>query len=306
MDKSFKYALIFLLLLFGETALSQSRTISGTVKDSFDRPLFGANILVEGTSQGTITDLSGFYQIQITSGETLVFSYVGFNSQRVTIGSKSTIDVSLQPGNNLEEVIVVGYGTSTREELTDNIASLKAEQIKEIPVPSVQGALVGKAAGVRVTQAGGRAEGGFKIRVRGVATINGNQEPLYVIDGVPLYKNDFSINGSPINDLVSLNPADIGSVEILKDASAAAIYGSRGTNGVVLITTKSGKQGKTKFSFNTSYGWSEASNKREWLNTEEYVELYTEAALNSGFTEDDAAFFFNLFSISTKRLIVWK
>ncbi|MBT8181162.1 MAG: SusC/RagA family TonB-linked outer membrane protein, partial [Eudoraea sp.] len=296
MDISFKYALIFLLLLFGESALSQSKTISGSVKDNFDRPLFGANILVEGTSQGTITDRTGSYQIQLISGETLVFSYVGFISQRIAIGSNSTIDVTLLPGNNLEEVIVVGCGTSTREELTDNIASLKAEQIKEIPVPSIQGALVGKAAGVQITQTGGRAESGFKIRVRGVATINGDQEPLYVIDGIPIDKVDRSTNGSPINALVGLNPEDIASIEILKDASAAAIYGSRGTNGVVLITTKSGSSGKTRFSFRTSYGLSEASNKLEWLNTNEYVELYTEAALNSGFTEDDAAFFFNLFS----------
>ena len=296
MDKSIRYALIFTLLLFGKSTLAQSRTISGTVKDSFDRPLFGANILVEGTNQGTITDLSGFYQIQLTSGEALIFSYVGFNSQRVVIGSNTTIDVILQPGNNLEEVIVVGYGTSTREELTDNIASLRVEQIKEIPVPSVQGALVGKAAGVQVTQTGGRAESGFKIRVRGVATINGDQEPLYVIDGIPIDKVDRSTNGSPINALVGLNPEDIASIEILKDASAAAIYGSRGTNGVVLITTKSGSSGDTRFSFRSSYGLSEASNKLEWLNTNEYVELYTEAALNSGFTEDDAAFFFNLFS----------
>ncbi|WP_165200521.1 SusC/RagA family TonB-linked outer membrane protein [Muriicola soli] len=129
-----------------------------------------------------------------------------------------------------------------------------------------------------------------------MATISGNQEPLYVIDGIPIDKVDRSINGSPINSLIGLNPEDIESIEILKDASAAAIYGSRGSNGVVLITTKSGRKGDTRFSFRSSYGWSEASNTLEWLNTEEYVELFTEAALNSGFTEDDAAFFFNLFA----------
>ena len=296
MPTSIRGLLAVVLLFLMYPVYSQQKTISGTVTDNFNQPLPGANIIVQGTTRGTTTNFEGYYEIRVSEGETLSISYLGFLTQSLVIGPGYTFDISMVVGNNLEEVVVVGYGTTTRLELTDNIASVNSEQIKEIPVASVQGALVGKAAGVQITQAGGRAEGGFKIRVRGVATINGTQEPLYVIDGVPLYKNDFSINGSPINDLVSLNPADIESVEVLKDASSAAIYGSRGTNGVVLITTKSGRQGKTKFSFNTSYGWSEPSNQREWLNTEEYVELYTEAALNSGFSEDDAAFFFNLFA----------
>ena len=121
---------------------------------------------------------------------------------------------------------MVGYGTTTRQTLTDNIASVSSDQIKEIPVPSLQGALIGKTAGVQITQTGGRAEAGFNIRVRGVATISGSGEPLYVVDGIPIDKVDRSINGSPINALIGLNPEDIASIEILKDASAAAIYGS--------------------------------------------------------------------------------
>lgn len=285
------------VLLFSiNPVLAQQKTISGTVTDNFDQPLAGANILVQGTTRGTTTDFEGYYEIPVSEGETLVISYLGYQTQELLIGPGITFDISLEPGNNLDEVIVVGYGTTTRRELTDNIASVGAEQIKEIPVPSVQGALVGKTAGVQITQTGGRVESGFKIRVRGVATINGDQEPLYVIDGIPIDKEDQSLNGSPINALIGLNPEDIESIEILKDASAAAIYGSRGTNGVVLITSKSGRQGDTKFSFRTSYGWSEPSNTLDWLNTEEYVELYTEAALNSGFAEDDATFFFNLFA----------
>ncbi|WP_445385400.1 SusC/RagA family TonB-linked outer membrane protein [Robiginitalea sp. IMCC44478] len=285
-----------LLLLTNWSLSAQQKTINGTVRDNFNEPLLGANVLVEGTQRGTITGPDGTYQIQAAEGETILFSYVGYITGSVIVDNRNTYNINLMPGNDLQEVVVVGYGTTSRKNLTDNIASISSEQIEEIPVPSLQGALVGKAAGVQISQVGGRAEGGFKIRVRGVATITGNQEPLYVIDGVPLYKNDFSTNGSPINDLIALNPADIESIEILKDASAAAIYGSRGTNGVVLINTKKGRQGRTRFSFNSSYGWSEPSNTREWLNTEEYVELYTEAALNSGFTEEDAAFFFNLFA----------
>ncbi|NNK11762.1 MAG: SusC/RagA family TonB-linked outer membrane protein, partial [Flavobacteriaceae bacterium] len=282
-------------LIFSSVS-GQTQTITGTVTDNFNQPLLGVNIVIEGTSRGTVTDIDGTYSIEAAAEEVLIFSYVGFNSSKILVGLNRVIDISLQPGNNLEEVIVVGYGTTTRQTLTDNIASVSSDQIKEIPVPSLQGALIGKTAGVQITQTGGRAEAGFNIRVRGVATISGSGEPLYVVDGIPIDKVDRSINGSPINALIGLNPEDIASIEILKDASAAAIYGSRGSNGVVLITTKSGRQGKTKFSFRSSYGWSEASNTLEWLNTEEYVELYTEAALNSGFTEDDAAFFFNLFA----------
>ena len=289
-------ALVISMVLTSLALFSQNQTISGYITDNFNQPLFGANILVEGTNRGITADHNGFYEIEAAIKETLLFSFVGFNSQRILVGSITTIDVFLQAGTNLEEVIVVGYGTTTLEELTDNIVSVGAAQIKEIPVPSIQGALVGKTAGVQITQTSGRAESGFKIRIRGVATINGNQEPLYVIDGIPIEKQDNSINSSPINALIGLNPEDIASIEILKDASAAAIYGSRGTNGVVLITTKSGRQGETRFSFRSSYGWSEATNTREWLNTDEYVDLFTEAALNSGFTEDDATFFFNLYS----------
>ncbi len=288
--------LIISIFLTPLALFAQNQTISGYVTDNFNQPLFGANILVEGTNRGSTADLNGFYQIEAASAETLLFSFVGFKSQRIIVGSINTIDVTLQTGINLDEIILVGYGTTTQEQLTDNIASVLADQIKDIPVPSIQGALIGKTAGVQITQTSGRAESGFSIRVRGVATINGNQEPLYVIDGIPIEKQDNSVNQSPINALIGLNPEDIASIEILKDASAAAIYGSRGSNGVVLITTKSGRQGKTRFSFRNSFGLSEATNARKWLNTDEYVELYTEAALNSGFTEDDAAFFFNLFS----------
>ena len=161
--------LLFSINLF----YAQQKTISGTVTDNFDQPLPGANIVVKGTSRGTTTNFEGYYEIRASEGETLEVSYIGYQTETLILGPGFTFDISLEPGNSLEEVVVVGYGTTTRRELTDNIASVGAEQIKEIPVPSVQGALVGKTAGVQITQTGGRAESGFKIRVRGVATING-------------------------------------------------------------------------------------------------------------------------------------
>ncbi len=296
MNTTNRALLVLLLALITYPLQSQDQKITGKVTNNFNQPLFGVNILIEGTNRGTMTDIDGFYQIEAAPEDVIIFSYVGFNSQRIVVGSNNLLNISLQFGNNLEEVIVLGYGSTTREMLTDNIASVSANQIKEVPVPSLQGALIGKTAGVQITQTGGRAEAGFNIRVRGVATIGGSGEPLYVVDGIPIDKVDRSINGSPINALIGINPEDISSIEILKDASAAAIYGSRGSNGVVLITTKSGRKGEAKFTFRSSYGWSEASKTLEWLNTSEYVELYTEAALNSGFTEDDATFFFNLFA----------
>jgi hypothetical protein len=202
---------------------AQQITVSGTVTDNFDVPLFGVNILVEGTRRGTTTNSDGAYQITAAEGETLVFSYLGFISQRIVVGSGSILDIILQPGNDLEEVVVIGYGTTSRKSLTDNIVSVNSEQIKEIPVASFQGALVGKTAGVQITQVGGRAEAGFKIRVRGVATINGNQEPLYVIDGIPVteFGSGFEGQGAdgarardlrgPVNIMSLINPADIES-----------------------------------------------------------------------------------------------
>ncbi|NQV76962.1 MAG: TonB-dependent receptor plug domain-containing protein, partial [Lutibacter sp.] len=168
--------------------------------------------------------------------------------------------------------------------LTENI--LRTQQSLMQKQCGMQGALTGKAAGVQIQQINGKVEGGVKMRIRGISSISSSQEPLYVIDGMPLINDDESTSEAPINPLISLNPNDIASIQILKDASSAAIYGARGTNGVVLITTKQGKSGKTKVSLNTSTGWSEATNKMKWLNAEQYVELFTEASTNSYGAED--------------------
>ncbi len=286
-----------MVVLFVQIAFAQAQTITGTVVDESGLPLPGVNIVVKGTTTGVQTDFDGNYSIQASQGNVLVFSFVGFRPIEVPVAGQNNISVTLsQDTAVLDEVLVVGYGTTSRRNLTDNISSISSDDINQIPVPSMQSALVGKAAGVQITQVNGKAESGIKMRVRGVSTISSSQEPLYVIDGIPLINSDENINDSPINPLISLNPNDIASIQILKDASSAAIYGARGTNGVVLITTKRGAAGVTKISVNTSYGWSEETNRRDWLNTAQYVELFTEAALNEGFTEDDAAFFFNLWA----------
>lgn len=282
MKFKFKFLLTLVLGLFVQFSYAQQKTVTGTVIDEQGIPLPGVNVIVEGTVTGTQTDFDGNYSINGEVGETIVFSFVGFQSVEQVIGTSDTINVTLvEAAGELDEVVVVGYGTQSKRKLTDNISKLTSEDISEVPTPSIQNAIAGKAAGVQVSQVNGKVEGGVNIRIRGVASIGAGSEPLYVLDGVPLINNNESNNGAPTNPLVTLSSNEIESIDILKDASAAAVYGSRGANGVVIITTKKGKQGKGRFSLNYSTGVSEPTNTREWLNSDEYIELMTEAAVNS-------------------------
>jgi len=275
--------LLTLLLAFvAQISVAQDRTITGNVTDGNGLPLPGVNIVVEGTTIGTQSDFDGNYSIGADTGQSLLFTYLGQREVRVTIGASNRIDIQMEEDSQaLEEVVVIGYGTQSKRNLTDNIAKLTSSDIAEIPTPSIQNALSGKAAGVQVTQTNGKIEGGVSIRVRGVSSIGAGAEPLYVLDGVPLINNNESNNGSPTNPLLSLSSNEIESIDILKDASAASVYGSRGANGVVLITTKKGKLGKGTLSLNLSQGISRPTNLREFLNAEEYIELMTEAHINT-------------------------
>ena len=286
----FVFVMISSLLIHG-----QERIIKGIVSDETG-PLPGVSIIIKGATKGAETDFDGNYSIKASAGDILVFSFVGMTTQEKTVGISDIINVILQNDNILDEVVLIGFGTQKKRKVTDNIASISSENIGGIPTPSLQSAFTGKVAGVQVTQINGKVEGGVKVRVRGISTIGASQEPLYVVDGVPIINADESTNNSPINPLISINPNDIESVEILKDASSAAIYGARGTNGVIIITTKKGTFGKTKISLNMSTGFSEATNTRDWLNTAQYVELFEEAAINSGFSVDDLEFFYGLVS----------
>ncbi|WP_416440554.1 SusC/RagA family TonB-linked outer membrane protein [Leeuwenhoekiella sp. A16] len=288
-----KLLLIFSFFLFlSGISFAQQREITGTVNDEQGMPLPGVNISIQGTNTGTQTDFDGNFSITAATGDVLEFSFLGFTTAVSTVGSSDVLNITLGEDTAvLDEVVVVGYGTQSKRTLTDNIVKLTAEDIDEVPVSNFQSALVGKAAGVQITQTNGKVEGGLNIRVRGASSISAGTQPLYVLDGIPLYNADESNNGSPTNPLLTLSPNEIESIEILKDASSAAIYGSRGANGVVIITTKTGKEGNAKFSVNVSHGFSKPTNKRDFLNADQYIELFTEAALNVADTEfgSDAA-----------------
>lgn len=257
--------------------LVQQTTVSGKVTSEGGEALVGVNVLLKGTSVGTITDVSGAYSIEVPNDAILVFSYVGYKSMEVEVGSRSVIDVQLQPDfASLEEIVVVGYGTVKKSDLTGSVSSIKGEEIKEYPITSLDQGIQGRAPGVYVSQNSSAPGGGISVKIRGNNSINMSTEPLYVIDGFPVVPDNdaFGVGGNrrPTNILATLNPLDIESIEVLKDASATAIYGSRGANGVVLITTKKGKQGKTLVEYSGSVSAQEIANKIEVLNAEEYAE----------------------------------
>ncbi len=268
MKRPYIFSLIVFILSLD--AYSQ-RTITGTVYDEKGEPLIGATIQEVGTGNGTISEINGTYSLDILINDaTLQFSYAGYASSQIKVEASNNVDVALTSSAlDLEEVVVVGYGTQFRSDITGNVSSVKGDVIASTPVTSLQSALQGRAAGVLITKQNGKTGQGINVRIRGLATINGNGHPLYVIDGFVSYRTMYELNYN-----------DVESVEILKDASAAAIYGSRASNGVVLITTKKGKSGKPQFSLDISTGFSDPTRRRKWLNAEQYLELWDEAFYN--------------------------
>lgn len=278
----------------------QNLVVTGTVTNN-GFPLPGASILVKGTTTGSQSDFNGKYTINAPKGATLVFSYIGFKTQEIVVGENLTIDVTLlEDAASLDEVVVVGYGTQIRKNLSSSISRVDVAALNAINVQSFDAALQGMAAGVEVRSGSAIAGSAMKVRIRGTTSLSANSEPLYVIDGIPVESGEISTSqpGSTIgnrnlqlahntNVLASINPNDIESMEILKDASATAIYGSRGSNGVVLITTKKGKIGKTQVNVSRSSGLSEATHKIDYLNNNEYITLAQEAWFNSGNDIDD-------------------
>lgn len=279
MKINFKHFFGLLLVLFMQLAVAQEGIISGKVTDSKRIPLPGVNVVLKGTNVSTQTDFDGNFKISANKGDILIVSYISFSTVQIPASNSMTIELK-ETQNELEAVVVVGYGTQSRKNLTDNIARVTAKDIQQIPVSNVQNALVGKLAGVQITQTNGKVEGGINIRVRGAASISAGTQPLYVLDGIPLITDNESSNGAPTNPLLTLSPNEIESIDVLKDASSAAIYGARGANGVIIITTKKGKDGKGTFALNFSQGVSEPTHKRKWLNASQYVELLQEAGRN--------------------------
>jgi len=284
MKKQNRTVLCLLFFALSVSLMAQSK-VTGKVTDEAGDALIGVNILLEGTSSGTISDLDGAYSITVPSpASVIIFTYTGFEQVAVVVGSQSVIDVKMgEDSQLLDEVVVVGYGSSSKRNLTDNVAKIDSRALENVPISNFQSGLSGRAAGVRVTPNNGKVDAGMNIRVRGTSSISAGTDPLYVIDGIPLINIDESSGtAGPLNPLLSLSPTEIESIEILKDASSAAIYGARGANGVVLITTKTGKKGKPSVSLNMSTGVSSPTNTVEWLNTEQYLEFFREAAANTG------------------------
>jgi TonB-linked SusC/RagA family outer membrane protein len=261
-------------------------SVSGRVVDEKGEGLPGVTVLVKGTSLGTSTSPDGSFTLTAPEGSSLVFSAVGYAPQETTI-SAATEGLRIVMATDvkaLSEVVVVGYGTQRREDVTGSIASVTEQEIKTQPITGLDQAVQGRAAGVQVSQNSGAPGGSVSIRVRGVGTV-GNAEPLYVVDGVPFYNNTDVLNGaagSNGNSLNTINPADIASIDILKDASATAIYGSRGANGVVIITTKRGKAGRTNINLDVYGGVQQVANKIELLNATQFAELNNETLINGG------------------------
>ena len=246
-------------------------TVRGVVSDENAQPLPGVNILLKGSTLGTTTDAEGTYNIEVPDAEsTLVFSFIGYQTIEEKVGGRSEINVSLaQDVQYLDEVAVIGYGTVKKSDLTGSVAQVKSEQLNAFPTTNVMQALSGRVPGVQVIQSTGAPGAGVNVRIRGTNSIQGGNEPLYVIDGFPF-------SGNPTN----LNNSEIESIEVLKDASATAIYGSRGANGVVLITTKQGKAGQTNVDFETSYSIQKLRKKLDLMNGSEYAELANIQAAN--------------------------
>ena len=279
-----------MLFLVNAVAFSQGRVITGTVTSTEDGlGIPGATVLVKGTTIGTATDIDGKYSINIPSGSNvLVFTFVGLTSQEVNIGNRSTINVALESDvTALSEVIVTGYGTQPKREVTGAVSSVKGDAIQNLPLQSFDRALQGRASGVQVRSSNGLPGGAVNIRIRGVGSVNAGNEPLFIVDGVQL-NNQSNASFTQSNPLAFLNPNDIESMEILKDAASAAIYGSQAANGVVIITTKKGKQGKAKFEFNAFSGETQPMKFLDVLTGPEWYGMRRNALINTGNTLPEA------------------
>ncbi|MBL7853404.1 MAG: TonB-dependent receptor [Cyclobacteriaceae bacterium] len=283
---------VFLLFLSSICTFAQQRTVSGRVTASADgSPLPGVNVVIKGTATGTATDADGRFTLTVgNSGDVLIFSFIGFINKEVTVGQQSTVDVSLdEDATQLSEVVVTGYGVTPKRELTGAVSSVRGEALRNMPVQSFDRALQGQAAGVQVLSANGVPGGAVNVRIRGLGSITAGNEPLYIVDGVQL--NNRNDGGGTVsnNPLAFLNPNDIESIDVLKDAANASIYGSQAANGVVIITTKKGKSGqKTRFDLNYYKGFVEPMPTLRMLNTQELFQVRKEARLtaNPSLTED--------------------
>ena len=271
--KKSRYLFMLLTLLFmSMAAYAQKQTYSGVVVDSNNEPVIGASVVQKGTTNGAITDYDGNFKIAVTSDATLTVSYIGYKTQDVRV--KTNMHIVLQSDAQvLNDLVVIGYGVQKKSVVTASIAKVSADDLEGKTRLRADDALKGMAAGVNVTSSSGQPGSKSMIRVRGIGTIN-NTEPLYIIDGMPTDQDGME----------SVNPNDIESIEVLKDAASGAIYGARAANGVILVTTKKGKTGKAQINYNFSYGWQSAWKKRDVTGATDYAVLQNEKAINGGQT----------------------
>lgn len=282
--KTTRTALLTLLVaLISLSVSAQNVTVKGTVKDKTGETVIGASVVEKGnTSNGTITDIDGNYTISVPANATIVFSYVGMTTQEASVKGKTQIDIVMEDdAQALEEVVVIGYGAVKRKDLTGSVATVSSDVLAAVPVASATEALTGKMAGVQITTTEGSPDAEMKIRVRGGGSITGDNTPLFIVDGFP------------VESISDIPASDIEDITVLKDASSTAIYGSRGANGVILVTTKSGKEGKINVSYNAYYSWKKIAKTLDVLDPYDYAKWQYEQALLRGnsYVEDYESYF---------------
>ncbi|MEZ0181925.1 SusC/RagA family TonB-linked outer membrane protein [Flavobacterium oncorhynchi] len=270
-SKYFKNLGFLILMLVFSAAVNAQITVSGTVSDS-NGPIPGVNIIVKGTKTSTVSNFDGTYTLQsVPANSILVFSFIGYKTHEVSVNNKTKIDALMEENlNDLKEVVVVGYGTVKRADLTGAVSTVSSTAITQSVATTIDQVLQGRAAGVQIQQNSGTPGGSSSVRIRGISSITGSNEPIYVIDGVIIDGNTGSLNSNP---LAGINPNDIASIDILKDASATAIYGSRAANGVIMVTTKTGRKGDLTLNFDSYVGWQQMPKELQVLNLREYGTL---------------------------------
>lgn len=264
-DKCSKLFFVTLFLVAATALFAQEKSVSGTVIDNTGEPVIGASIVIDGTTRGAVTDMDGHFTLSgVPEKATLKVSYIGYVPQTISVAGKTVFNITLkEDSQTLDEVVVIGYGSVKKSNLTSAVSKMDSKGIENRPLARAETALQGQLAGVTVRTTTGEPGADMQIRVRGAASVNASSDPLYVVDGVPM------------NTLSSINPSDIASIEVLKDAASAAIYGSRGSNGVVIVSTKKGKSGKPTISFNASYGVQTLEKKLDVLSAVEWMEFRT-------------------------------
>ncbi len=282
-----KLALLMLVMLSMTVLFAQQRTVSGKVTDENGNPVANASVTIKETGTGVSTNMSGDYLIQLDSkAKTLVFSFVGKGTQEITIGTKTTINADLkQEGRSLDEVVVVAYGTQIKKKVTGAVSRVDGSELENKPFTSVDQMLQGKVAGLQSVSPTGQPGGIQQVRIRGIGSITAGAAPLYVVDGVPINTGDFARLNNTSNALAGINPNDIESVSVLKDAASASIYGSRAANGVILITTRKGRAGKSKVRIDTEFGFGNTAYVNDLakpLTRDEYFTLTREGLVNAG------------------------